>query len=153
MKLLTSVYSIRLKNIWVDKISLKTFTSNSRKQSWYKFVITNLCVNSLLITHEGMQTWIWNLATTNGFNFQIEINSLMAYWSTSILVYYIIDHMTHSNTFFFVKIFAERCFCCELWSYHRCCSSSSCWYSSQPWLHPYCFSGSCAADECRQRSC
>ena len=31
-----SVYSVRLKNLWMDRIALKTFTSNSRKLSWRK---------------------------------------------------------------------------------------------------------------------
>ena len=32
--IIASLYPVRLKNLWVDKIALVTFTSNSRKLSW-----------------------------------------------------------------------------------------------------------------------
>ena len=45
--MITSLYSVRLKNLWIDRIALKTITSNSRKLSWRerKVITTSLaCV-------------------------------------------------------------------------------------------------------------
>ena len=45
--------------------------------------ITTSRVNSLLITHAGMQRWIFKSTTTDGFNFRI-INSLIESWGVRL---------------------------------------------------------------------
>ena len=48
--MITSLYSVRLKNLWIDRIALKTITSNSRKLSWRerKVITTSLaCVEPM----------------------------------------------------------------------------------------------------------
>ena len=59
----------------MDKIALKTFTSNSKKTELFKNFITISSVNSLLITQARMQMNLKS-TTTNRLNIRIK-HSLM----------------------------------------------------------------------------
>ena len=71
---ITSPYSVRLKNLWMDKIALKSFTSNSRKLNRQKFHNYLACE---FTAYSACRNTAINrkCATTNGLNFRI-INSL-----------------------------------------------------------------------------
>ena len=65
----------------MDKIALKSFTSNSRKLSWQKFHNYLACEFTAYSASRNAEMNL-NFTTTNGLNFRI-INSLMESYALS----------------------------------------------------------------------
>ena len=78
---ITSLYSVRLNNLWMDKIALESFISNSRKLSRQKFHNYLACE---FTAYSACRNTEMNLkfTTTNGLNFRI-INSLLESYAWS----------------------------------------------------------------------
>ena len=55
-----SVFGQR-KNLWMDKIASENIYNKFRETEVIGISVTASCVNSLLIMHERMYRWIWNL--------------------------------------------------------------------------------------------